>query len=47
MEDRDRGRFGLPEVSPNTSFSEEYGMEQQSDPTGDLSDTLWDMIGHL
>ena len=47
MEDRDRGRFGLPEVSQNTSFSEEYEREQQRDPTGDLSATLWDMIGHL
>ena len=47
MEDRDRDRFGLPEVSQNTSFSEEYEMEQPRDPTGDLSDTLWDMIGRL
>ena len=47
MDDRDRDRFGLPEVSQNTSFSEDYEMEQQRDPTGDLSDTLWDMIGHL
>ena len=47
MEDRDRDCFELPGVSENTSFSEEYEMEEQRDPTGDLPDTLLGMIGLL